>query len=84
MGDGKKEAISLAAQHEKTLLIMDDRLARKQAKKYGISFIGTVRILDIAEQQGIIMDAGKIIEIMRKNGYRISPSILAMIRETET
>jgi predicted nucleic acid-binding protein len=54
LGDGEKEAICLAIQHENSLLIVDDQLARRQAAKLGLTFIGLVRLLAIAEQQGLI------------------------------
>ena len=45
IGDGEKEAICLAIQQEHFLLILDDRLARRQAAKLGLTFIGLVRLL---------------------------------------
>ncbi len=48
LGDGEKEAICLAMQHEHSLLIVDDQLARRQAAKLGLAFIGLVRLLAIA------------------------------------
>ncbi|WGZ95803.1 MAG: hypothetical protein QJT81_07390 [Candidatus Thiothrix putei] len=54
LGDGEKEAICLAIQHENSLLIVDDQLARRQAAKLGLTFIGLVRLLAIAEQQGMV------------------------------
>lgn len=54
LSDGEKEAICLAIQHENSLLIVDDQLARRQAAKLGLTFIGLVRVLAIAEQQGMV------------------------------
>ncbi|MBI4756603.1 MAG: DUF3368 domain-containing protein [Betaproteobacteria bacterium] len=80
LGEGEKEAIRLALRHQDSLLIMDDRLARKQAARLGLAFIGTVRLLDIAQQRGIIEDAAQLIETMRNTGYRISADVLARVR----
>jgi predicted nucleic acid-binding protein len=52
LGDGEKEAIYLAIQYKNALIIIDDRLARKQVAKLNLAFIGTVRLLDMAEKQG--------------------------------
>jgi len=62
------------------LIILDDRLARKYASECGLNFIGTVRLLDIAEQKGLIEDAAATIDEISSNGYRISSEILKMIR----
>ncbi len=81
LGDGEKEAIYLAIQYQHALIIVDDRLARKQATKLNLDFIGTVRLLDMAEKLGIITDAAQTIEEISRTGYRISKNILKQIRD---
>ena len=63
-----------------SLIILDDRLARKFAIASGVDFVGTVRLLDIAEQKGLIDSAELTIKEISSNGYRISPDILSIIR----
>jgi len=82
LGEGEKQAIGLALRYEKPLLIMDDRLARKQARKYRIDFIGTARLLALAEKKGHLPSTEEAIETMRANGYRISLDLLTEIRRT--
>ena len=79
LGDGEKEAICLAIQHEHSLLIVDDQLARRQAAKLGLTFIGLVRLLAIAEQQGLLDSAEQAVETVRLAGYRVSLNILRQI-----
>lgn len=81
LGDGEKEAIFLAIQHEHSLLIVDDQLARRQAAKLGLTFIGLVRVLAIAEQQGLLDSAEQAVETVRLAGYRVSLKILRQIRD---
>ncbi len=83
LGDGEKQALGLAARFDHPLLIMDDRLARKQARKLGIRFIGTVRLLVLAEQRDHIESAASAIEMMRTHGYRISLDLLREIQAKE-
>ncbi len=83
LGQGEKQAISLAARHDDALLILDDRLARKQAARLGIAFVGTVRLLVHAEEQNVIDSAEAIIKTMRERNYRISPEILKAIRREQ-
>lgn len=59
-----------------TLLILDDQLARREAIRLKLNFIGTVKVLSLAEQRGLIASAKCIIEKMRSNGYRISTDFL--------
>ena len=78
--DSLEWAKRLIEQNKECLVILDDHLARKFAVKSKLPFIGIVRLLDIAEQQGIIKNAELIINKISSNGYRISKEILKLIR----
>ena len=80
LGNGEVEAIQLASATDKALLIMDDRLARREATRRGLDYIGTVRMLHLAEQRSIIDGAETTIQRMADCGYRISPLILRQLR----
>lgn len=81
LGEGEKQAIALAQSHPQSLLILDDRLARRQAARLELAFMGTVRLLFIAEQRGLFTSAEQGVETLRRSGYRISPDILRRIRQ---
>ena len=77
LGAGETDAIHLALQTPDTsLLIMDDRLARRYALSRNLRITGTVRLLDLAEQRGLIASAEHVIQDMRACGYRISITLL--------
>jgi predicted nucleic acid-binding protein len=80
LGPGEWEAIRLARTMQNSLLIVDDRLARYEAQRLDLSFIGTARVLWIAEQRGLIRIAEEVPGHMAANGYRISPSLLEKIK----
>ena len=80
LGIGEIEAIQLALETEQALLIMDDRLARREATRRGLDYIGTVRMLHLAERRSIVDDAEATIQRMAERGYRISPLILRQLR----
>jgi predicted nucleic acid-binding protein len=65
---------------EDSLLIMDDRLARRYALRKGLNIIGTVRLLDLSEQQGLIESTARCIQEMADAGYRISMDLLQKVR----
>ena len=75
--DGENEALQLACNEQDTLLILDDQLARREAARRGLQFIGTVKVLSLAQQQGLIEDAKVSIEAMQKAGYRVSAKFLS-------
>jgi predicted nucleic acid-binding protein len=80
LGKGERQALAFAQSHPSALLLVDDRLARREAARLGLPFIGTVRVLWVAEQRGLIPSAERIVGQMRTNGYRISVELLEVIR----
>lgn len=81
LGAGESDSIRFALQSpDESLLIVDDRLARRFALKQGINIVGTVRILDLAEQRGLIRSAKQSIAEMTAIGYRVSIELLKQIR----
>ena len=80
LGAGEQEAMQLAASYEQALLIMDDRLARREAMQRKLDFVGTVRVLWLAQQKEVIVDAAQVIDAMAANGYHISKKLLEDLR----
>nr|CAA6830537.1 MAG: Unknown protein [uncultured Thiotrichaceae bacterium] len=74
--DGEIEALQLACDNDDVLLIVDDQLARREAARLGLNFMGTVRVLGLAEQKGFISSAVECIKLMQQNGYRVSVKFL--------
>ena len=56
--------MQLAMETEKALLIMADRLARREAARRGLDYIGTVRMLHLAEQRSLVVNAEATIQRM--------------------
>jgi predicted nucleic acid-binding protein len=81
LGIGESDSIRFALEApESALLIVDDRLARRYALQKGLSIVGTVRLLDLAERRGYIESAEQCINEMTDFGYRISVNLLRKIR----
>jgi len=80
LGQGETEALQLAMEMRPSLLIVDDRLARRQAFQLELDYIGTVRMLLLAERRSLIDDAETVVQRMTANGYRISPRVLQQLK----
>jgi predicted nucleic acid-binding protein len=81
LGLGESDSIRLALEdREHSLLIMDDRLARRYALRKGLTIVGSVRLLDMAERRGLIESAEGCIRQMSDFGYRVSIDLLEQIR----
>ena len=55
-GDGDRAVISLACEEGADIVLMDDRKARKEARKRGCEPIWTLEVLDEAAERGFIDD----------------------------
>ena len=80
LGTGEVEAIQLASETGNALLIIDDRLARREAMRHGLSYIGTARMLHLAEVRSIIDSAEVVLQRMAACGYRISSLLLQQLK----
>jgi len=75
---GEAEAIVLAKELKATLLI-DDAKARKHAKLLNINIIGTLGLLKIAKNRGLIPSVKKTIDNMLAEGYYIEDKLVQKI-----
>ncbi len=77
LGMGESEAVALAVEHGCTV-ILDDRIARLKAKSMGLAVKGTIGLLRLAYDKGLI-DRDKLIQALRElkeHGFRVSDNII--------
>ena len=79
IGAGEDEAISLALELGNVPLLIDDSKARAFAKSRGILTIGTVAILDLADETGLL-DFFAAISMLRATNFRMEQAQLAACR----
>jgi len=78
IGRGEAEAIVLAKELE-AVLLMDDAKARKHAKLLNVEVIGTLGLLKLAKNNGLISSAKKVIDDMLSKGYYIEDNLIKKI-----
>lgn len=54
MGDGEMEVLALGLETPDALLILDDRRARRHALALGLKFSGTLGIMLLAKERGVL------------------------------
>lgn len=84
LGPGESEAILLALEVRADWLVLDDRGARRYASDLGPAVIGTVRVLEVAPDAGLIPRLLPLVEQLRASGFRIGDDLLEVIRITES
>jgi predicted nucleic acid-binding protein len=82
LGEGEKQAIGLASNIEKNvLLLIDDRVGREGAKRLNLPTTGLVGLLLIAKEKRLIKDVGLLIEELRNKGYWLSDEVINVARK---
>ena len=72
--DGEAEAIALS-QEQKCRIILDDRQARRVGQDMGLRVIGTVGILILAKQRGMLSTVRPVLQNLDDTGFYISGAL---------
>jgi predicted nucleic acid-binding protein len=79
---GEASAIALAFEIDDSILVLDDRKARKFASSLGLKLTGTLGILLKAKHLGVLPSLKQILDELRKTDFRISQEIIdRMLKE---
>jgi predicted nucleic acid-binding protein len=76
---GEASTIALAIETPDSLMILDDRKARRMARNLDMYFTGTLGVISKAYKSGMILDISKVINDLYKSNFRIPDNIEALI-----
>ena len=79
--EGEAEAIALALELNLPILI-DDRKGRRIAEKLGLKFIGSLGLLKIAKERGIIAEVKPFIQKFLNKGYYLDERLIKRFLES--
>lgn len=71
LGAGETSVLSLAASEPGWTAILDDAAARKCARSFSIAIKGTLAVIILAKQRGLITSAADLIRLLQSVGYHI-------------
>lgn len=74
---GERDAIALAQQIAADAILLDDEKPRAQAKRLGLRVVGTVGILEVAADRGLLEDLAGVHVRLRATDFRIADAVLA-------
>ena len=74
---GEASAIALAIEIVDCLLIIDEVKGRREAKSLQMQFTGTLGVLIVAKEKGIINSVGEIIDLIKETNFRVSDKLIA-------
>ena len=80
LGAGEAEAIVLARETGADFVLMDERLGRSAARNLGLKVVGLIGVLIEARKQGLITDAGEVMErLSNEAGFWISAELRKLV-----
>jgi predicted nucleic acid-binding protein len=75
-GEGEAEVISWALFNSGFTAVLDDRRARTFAMRLGVSVLGSLRVIVLAKERGLIPAARPSLELLRGEGAWINDELL--------
>ncbi len=81
LGDGEIEVLALGLETPEALLILDDRRARRQALALGLQVSGTLGILLLAKERGVLEAVTPVMDRLEALGFRLGPETRQSVLE---
>jgi predicted nucleic acid-binding protein len=75
LDDGEKAALALAASLGADLVLMDDRVGARLARKRGFRVIGTLRLLELGARRGFL-DLADAFERIKLTNFRYRQELM--------
>lgn len=75
LDEGERAAIQLALELQATLVLIDDRAGVVAAKRKGLLVTGTLGVLDLAAEHGLI-DIGPVIQRLTATNFRYPQALI--------
>jgi predicted nucleic acid-binding protein len=79
LGKGEASSMFLALENAPCLLLIDEKKGRKVAMDLGLQIIGTLRVLILAKESGLIISLRQAIDDLMATGFRLSPVLIAEV-----
>ncbi len=80
---GEAEAIVLMREAGADVLLLDDRRARTHAQHEGLPISGTIGVLRLARDRGLVPAVVPLLDELRRRGFRIGADLVDQIGREE-
>lgn len=76
LGQGETAVLSYALAHPEWVAILDDAAARRCAQSFSLKLIGTLAVVILAKQHGLIESAAQVLHALRGVDFRLDDAII--------
>lgn len=76
LGKGETAVLSYALSNPAWAAILDDGAARRCARSLSLMFTGTLSVVILAKQHGLIQSAAQVLHDLRSNDFRLDDAII--------
>ena len=73
---GEAEVLALAQEQQARLVIVDERKARRMARRMGFAITGTLGVLLLAKEQGLITALRPLLDALQASGFFLDESLV--------
>jgi uncharacterized protein len=74
---GEAEVLALALEHKARLVIMDERKGRRYAHRLGLPLTGTIGVLLLGKEEGLVTAVGPLIQQLLDQGLYFLPELVS-------
>jgi uncharacterized protein len=74
---GEAEVLALAVEHSARLVIIDEQKGRRYARRLGLSLTGTLGVLLLAKEEGLVTAVGPLIQQLLDQDLYFSPELVS-------
>jgi predicted nucleic acid-binding protein len=76
LGKGETAVLTYALSNPDWVAILDDGAARRCARSLSIRLTGTLSIVILAKQHGLIKSAAQVLHALQNNGFRLDDAVI--------
>lgn len=81
LGAGERAALALALEIADCLVLLDDAAARVVAKQLGVSTTGTLGVLLLAKERGLVPEVAPVLARLQQRGFRVTEAVRVRVLE---
>ena len=78
---GERAALAIALEVGDCLVLLDDAAARVVAKQLGVSTTGTLGILLLAKERGLVAEVAPVLANLQQRGFRVTEPVRLRVLE---